>query len=147
MKNYKPSPWVNRHAGFILLRQGKQEQAVKYFNQVIAMEPDGLPALFASAGKAYIENNIEVGITISRTFEQYYIEDAEAWYYNAGNYGLLGDRDGCIRCLHRAVDGGFFNYPFMLNDICLDSMRDDPEFQIILEQAKKKHLAFQKRFF
>ena len=147
LKNYEPSPWVNRNGGFILFRQGKLEQALKYFNQVIDMEPDGLPALFSSATKAYIENNIEVGITISRTFEQYNIEDAEAWYFNAGNYGLLGDRDGCIRCLQRAVDRGFFNYPFMLNDIFLDSMRDDPEFQIILEQAKGKHLAFKKRFF
>jgi len=147
LKNYDPSPWVNEHAGFILFRQGKREEAVNYFNQVITMEPDGLPALLSSAAKAYIENNVEAGIAISRKFEQYNIEDSEAWYYNAGNYGLLGDREGCIRCLHRAVDGGFFNYPAMLNDVCLDSMRDDPEFQKILEKAKEKHLAFKKKFF
>jgi len=147
LKDYEPSPWINEHAGFIFFRQGKQEQAVKYFDQAIAIEPDGLPALLSSAVKAYIENNIEVGIFISGRFEQYNLADAEAWYYNACNYGLLGDRDGCIRCLKRAVDGGFFNYPFMLNDIFLDSMRDDPEFQIILEQAKGKHFAFKKRFF
>ena len=36
---------------------------------------------------------------------------------------------------------------FMIDDIFLDSMRDDPEFQKILEQAEEKHLAFKERFF
>lgn len=79
--------------------------------------------------------------------EQADLADSEAWYYWASFYGLLGDRDGCIRCLRRAVDSGFFNYPFMLTDSFLDSVRDDPEFQNILQKAKKKHLAFKKRFF
>ena len=81
-----------------------------------------------------------------RKLEQANITDSEAWYYWASNYALLGDSNGCIRALRRAVDGGYFNYPFMLTDFYLDSMRDDPEFQIILEQAKEKHLAFKKRF-
>ena len=58
-----------------------------------------------------------------------------------------GNRDGCIRSLRRAVDGGYFNYPLMLTDIFLDPVRDDPEFREILERAKEKHLAFRKRFF
>ena len=69
------------------------------------------------------------------------------YYSTVGFYALLGDRDGCIRTPRRAVDGGYFNYPFILTDFYLDSMRDDPEFQEILAIAKKKHLAFKKRFF
>jgi hypothetical protein len=60
---------------------------------------------------------------------------------------LLGDSDGCIRALKRAVDGGFFNYPFMLEDEFLDSVRDEHGFQEILQEAKRKHEAFRKRFF
>jgi hypothetical protein len=60
---------------------------------------------------------------------------------------LLGDKEGCARTLQRAVDGGFFNYPFMLTDSFLDSMRGDPEFQRILKLAKAKHEAFKKRLF
>jgi hypothetical protein len=97
--------------------------------------------------KAFIEGNIEEGIDAARKFEQANIADAEAWYHFAENYGLLGDRDGCIRALQRAVDGGFFNYPSMLTDSFLDSVREDPEFQRILEMAKAKHEAFKKRFF
>ena len=35
----------------------------------------------------------------------------------------------------------------MLTDFFLDSVRDDPEFQRILEMAKVKHEAFKEKFF
>jgi len=35
----------------------------------------------------------------------------------------------------------------MLTNSYLDSARDDPKFQEILEEAKLKHEAFKKRFF
>ncbi len=95
-----------------------------------------------------IHGNTKEGLDATHKLEQANFADAETWYYTTvGFYALLGDRDGCIRTLRRTVDGGFFNYPFMLNDSYLDSMRADPEFQEILAIAKKKHLAFKMRFF
>jgi hypothetical protein len=73
--------------------------------------------------------------------------DAEAWFHFAENYGILGDKDGCVRALQRAVDGGFFNYPFLATDSFLDPVRDDPDFQRILKIAREKHEAFKKRLF
>jgi tetratricopeptide (TPR) repeat protein len=146
-KIYEESAFILAEQGATFFMQGKKKQAVEYFDRVIAMEPDGLLALSVTGIKASIEGNIEEGIDAARKFEQANITDAEAWYHFAGNYGLLGDRDGCVRALQRAVDGGFFNYPFMLTDSFLDSVRDDPEFQLILEMAKVKHEAFKKKFF
>ena len=148
LKNYAPSARTYFGIqGLALFRQGKKELAIKYFDRVIELEPEGLSALMVAATKAYIEDEIEEGIAIASKFEQYDVEDAEAWYLNAGNYGLLGDRDGCIRCLQRAVDGGFFNYPLIQTDFFLDSVRDEPEFLKTLESAKQKHNAFKKMFF
>ena len=64
----------------------------------------------------------------------------------ADHYGLLGDKTGCVRVLKNAVEGGFFNYPFMLRDPFLDPVRDFSEFQRVLTQAKEKHEAFKKKF-
>ena len=148
LKNYAPSARTYFGIqGLALFREGKKEQAIKYFERVIELEPEGLSALMVAATRAYIEDEIEEGIAIASKFEQYDVEDAEAWYLNAGNYGLLGDRDGCIRCLQRAVDGGFFNYPLIQTDFFLDSVRDEPEFHKIQESAKQKHNAFKKMFF
>jgi TolB-like protein/Flp pilus assembly protein TadD len=146
-KNYKESTFTLGFHGVTLFRQGEKKRAIEYFDRVIAMEPEGLNALWVIGIKASIEGNIEEGIDAAHKFEQANISDAEAWYHFAENYGLLGDKEGCIRCLRRAIDGGFFNYPLMLNDFHLDYVRDDPEFQKVLEKAKEKHLAFRKRFF
>jgi tetratricopeptide (TPR) repeat protein len=146
-KIYNESAFILGHVGATLLQQGNQKQAVECFDRVIDIEPDGLLALWVTGIKAFIVGNIEEGLTSARKFEQINIADAEAWFHFAENYGLLGDKDGCIRTLQRAVDGGFFNYPFLLTDSFLDSMRDDPEFQRILKIAEEKHEAFKRRFF
>jgi len=143
-KLFKSSEYILGYQGEFLFRLGKEDQAVEYFNRCINMNPDGLQALWVTCIKAYIEGNIDIGMEAARKFEKHNIVDAEAWYHFAGNYGLLGDRDGCVRALQRAVDGGFFNYPFMLKDLFLDSMREDAEFQKVLEEARKKHEEFRK---
>ncbi len=146
-KLFKQGDYILGYQGAALFRMGKEEQAVEYFNRCISMNPDGLQALWVTCMKASIEGNIEMGLEAARRFEKVNILDPEPWYHFAGNYGLLGDRDGCVRALQRAVDGGFFNYPFMLKDSFLDSMREDEEFQKILQEARKKHLSFQRKFF
>lgn len=133
--------------GLILYRQGKIKQAVEYFDRIIAMEPEGSIALWVTGCKALIEGNIDKGLEATRKMEQAQIPDAEALYHIAENYALLGDKVACTRMLQRTVDGGYINYPFMLTDSFFDSVRDDLEFQKILELAKKKHLAFKKKFF
>jgi len=146
-KLFKQSDYILGYQGAALFRMGKEEQAVEYFNRCISMNPDGLQALWVTCMKASIEGNIEMGMEAAHRFEKVNILDPEPWYHFAGNYGLLGDRDGCVRALQRAVDGGFFNYPFMLKDSFLDSMREDEEFLMVLQEAREKHLSFQKKFF
>ena len=146
-KLFKQSDYILGYQGESLFRMGKEAQAVEYFNRCISMNPDGLQALWVTCMKAYIEGNIDVGLEAARQFELVNIVDAEAWYHFAGNYGLLGDRDGCVRALQRAVDGGFFNYPFMLKDTFLDSMREDEEFLMVLQEAREKHESFRRSFF
>lgn len=146
-KLFMPSEFILGYQGEFLLRMGEELQAVEYFDRCLSMNPDGLQALWVTGMKAYIEGNTEVGLEAARLFETANTFDTEAWYHFAGNYGLLGDKEGCIRAMQKAVDGGFFNYPFMLSDSFLDSVREDTEFQKILLKAKEKHLDFRKRFF
>ncbi len=145
--NYEASAYILGERGAALFRLGNNKRATEYFDRVIDLEPGGLNALWVTGMKAYIEGNIEEGLEATKQFEAYNIADAEAWFHFAGNFGLLGDKEGCIRTLKRAVDTGYFNYPFMLTDFFLDSARDEPEFQKVLEEAKEKHLAFKKKFF
>jgi TolB-like protein/Tfp pilus assembly protein PilF len=146
-KLFEQNEYILGYQGAALFRMGKKLEAVEYFNRCINMNPDGLQALWVTCMKASIEGNIDLGMEAARQFEKVSIIDPESWYHFAGNYGLLGDRDGCIRALQRTVDKGFYNYPFMLSDSFLDSFRDDEEFQKVLQEAREKHLAFRKNFF
>jgi len=120
---------------------------MEYFERVIEMEPEGLFGVLTAGIKALIEGNINKGLQSTRKLEQADVADAEALYYFASLYGLLGDKEGCVRVLRKAVERGYFNYPFMLKDSFLDSVRDEPEIQRVLALAKVKHQAFKEKFF
>ena len=96
--------------------------------------------------KAIIQGDTLTGLQTLEKREQIYITDPEPLFYRACDYALLGDKNGCLRNLQKAVSSGYFNYPFMLTNSDLDSVRDDLDFQKILLQAKEKHEAFKKKF-
>lgn len=133
--------------GEIYLRQNQPERAMEYFDRIIAMEPESHHGLKSKGKKAFIEGNRQEGLRVTRQWEQLRPCDSEDWYFLAASYGLLSDNAGCARTLHRAIEGGFFNYAFMLKDPFLDSARGDAEFQRVLEIAKTKHEAFRNKFF
>ena len=130
-----------------LLRQGKTEEALELFDRVIAMEPEVSWIFVITALKSYILQDSEKGLQAVKSLEEANPPDGEALYFYSSYAALLGDNATCLRLLQKAVDRGYFNYPFMLTDSFLDSMRDHTEFQKILIEAKSKHDAFTKRFF
>jgi hypothetical protein len=49
--------------------------------------------------------------------------------------------------LRRSIAGGFFCYPYFMNDALLESLHDEPEYGALLEQARQRHEEFKRRFF
>ncbi|MFQ6114397.1 MAG: protein kinase [bacterium] len=143
----KGSPFEFESKAEVLLLMGQREQAMEYIDRVIEMEPEGYFAYNSRVLKSFINGNIKEGLRIAREWEKTNPNDAEQLYYLAISYGQLGDKVGCIRVLQKAVELGFFNYPYMLTDSYLGTARDEPEFQQVLALAKAKHEAFKKKFF
>ncbi|MEN8249850.1 MAG: hypothetical protein ABFS32_13035 [Bacteroidota bacterium] len=102
---------------------------------------------------AVIQGNPEEGVLWVKKFEQANLDsegnviDAESSFYNAAFYSQLGEKDGALRSLKKAINNGYFNYPFMKDNHLFDSLREDKEYQAILAMAKEKHEAFKKEFF
>ena len=147
LEDQEESAYTLSWTGMTLFRQGKKEQAADYFDRITEMDTERLWSLVARIFSAYLENNINEGLTAMNELEQANVADAEAWYYWSANYAMLGDKEGSVRCLQRAVDGGYFNYPLLKSDFFFDSIRSDPEFRAVVQQMKGKHLAFKERFF
>lgn len=144
---FEESSFMLLFQGLAYFNLGKRDKALDNFHRAIDLDPGSRQAISSGIVKAFIEGNMQEGIAKANTYEQNDSGDAEAWYFISFLYGMLGEKDGCVRCLKKAVDGGFFNYPLMSADKNLDSARDDPAFKKILEEARLKHLAFKKLVF
>jgi tetratricopeptide (TPR) repeat protein len=141
------SAFTFERKGDIYFREGKIDSALRYFNRAIDLEPSTLSGILSKAIKAYIEQNKVEGLKMAKVLEHSDPWDSELLYELASIYGLFSEKKSCSLILRKAVEGGFFNYPFMLKDTFLDPVRDDPEFKEVLSLAKAKHEAFKKKYF
>ena len=138
------SPYSLGFKGQIYLRMNMIDSAKKYLEKVIEIEPDGSLGRWSKAMLDYINGNKSDGLKTIKILETSNVFDAEQIYNYANLYGLFGEKKDCARLLKRAIDGGFYCYPFMLKDSFLDPVRNDKEVQKMLEYAKEKYEAFKK---
>ena len=129
-----------------LLRLGKSTIAREYFTSVIDMDPESFSANLSSAYRAYIDRNRSEGLQVLLLIEQNNPPDADMWYLVSSAYALLGDKKGTLRTIRKAVEGGFYVYPYLEKYSNFDFVRNEPEFQRTLEIAKEKHESYRKIF-
>ena len=110
-------------------------------------DPNGMSGTLAWALKAFIKKNTAEGLRVLGRWEQTNPYDSEIMFFLSRYYSLYNNKEKGIQLLRKAVEGGFFCYPFFLIDPFLDPVRDDPEFQEVLALAKKKHEAFKRKYF
>ena len=140
------SPLGAAWQGNSLLLMGEKERAVPYYDRAIAIEPTGYIGLRHSAIRAHVLGRPEEALGYVRKLETLNPaeSDSEHWYLISNVNALLGQRDACIAAARRAVEGGFFCYPTFVRDPFFESVRDDAEFQSIVQLAKEKHEAAKK---
>ena len=146
-ENFPKTAFTINQYGNTLFHMGKQKESIDYFKKAFELDPDGLSGQLSSILFNTIEGNRNDALLQLKKLEDYNLKDAEPYYYFAESYALLNDIESTIRCLKRAIDGGFFNYPLMTYDIYFDNIRENSEFKKMLELAKIKHLEFKKKLF
>jgi hypothetical protein len=62
-------------------------------------------------------------------------------------YSILGDKASALRVLRRSIEGGFFCHPYFTTDPLLNGLRNEPEFDALLNVAQQRHEAFKSKFF
>ncbi len=147
LENYPESPFTHGWQGLMYRRLGEKESALKSFNEVIANDPEGLWGQVATIHKSYMLGDFDPGLKAIKKLEKTNVVDAETTYYLAAYYGLLNERQSCLKALRKAVESGYFNDTFINNASHFDSVRAEPEFGSLLILARKKRLAFQNKHF
>lgn len=127
------------------------EQAARNFDLAYEREPSLLPVDVGKALSYSIKHDNARGLKllnqVEREIEERGVSDAEGMYKVAQAYAVLGDKTAALHMLRHSIGGGFFCYPYFLNDPLLENLRGDPEFQTLLEQALHRQDQFKASFF
>jgi adenylate cyclase len=128
-------PLVRVFRSAVLFYRGDKEEAIEMMREVLSENPqmDGVRPLFAiylaGAGKPdeAREQLSESALAISKA-------DHDMAFWVGAAYARLGEKDFAFKWLERAVKLGNENKPWYENDASLDSLRDDPRFEELLNK-------------
>ena len=115
--------------------QGDADAAIDLMKSVLDEHPemDGirpLYAIFLAADGRVADAEAQLSpdaLAISRA-------DHDMAYWVGSTYALLGDKDLAFKWIGKAIRLGNENKPYFENDTNLDSLRDDPRFQELMDK-------------
>ena len=120
-------------------RYVEAEAAVRKGLQVaekhLELNPDDARALYLGGGALVQLGERERGLEWTERALAIDPEDPAVLYNVACTYAFLGRTDDVIACLEKAIQHGFGHREWLENDSDLDSVRDDPRFQALLQKA------------
>jgi serine/threonine protein kinase/tetratricopeptide (TPR) repeat protein len=145
------SVYVLFYRGFGEYHLAHSAQAAHYFDRAYEKDPKLLPARVGKALSYAIHGDANKGLALLHSTESQIIEsgagDAESLYKVAEAYAVLNDKASAILMFHRTIEGGFFPYPYFERDPLLNSLRNEPEFEMLMKQARARHEQFKAQFF
>jgi len=138
------------YRGLNLVVSGHETEAKPLLKAVFERTPNDLFGRFSEAlywaisGKPEQAKLVTDNIVAERQENQHF--DGEMSYKAAQLYALSGHHQAAIEQLAQAVEKGFFAYVYFTMDPALDAIRVHPQFDVIIDKAKQRHLAFAARF-
>jgi len=137
-----------RGLGAYYLKDWKQTAA--YFDRAYEMNPSLMPVQAGKALSYALAGENPQGIALLQKTEKMIVEsgvsDAEGIYKVAQAFAVLGDKPSALRVLRQSIEGGFFCYPYFVNDALLANLHGDPEFAALMETARRRHEEFKRQF-
>ncbi len=130
---------------------GNHTEAVRDFERAFAVAPSLFQAQLGKALSDAVQGQNAEGLSLLRETERRIgergVTDAEGIYKLGQAYAVLGDKSSALRMLRQSIEGGFFCYSYFVSDPLLRSLHNEPEYTILMNQARQRHLQFQRRFF
>ncbi|HKC89465.1 MAG TPA: FlgO family outer membrane protein [Blastocatellia bacterium] len=146
----EPSAFVTFYRGLGNYYQRNWKQAAANFDQAYQLNPALMPAQAGKALSYGLAGQPAAGLDLLKNTEKKIVQsgvaDAEGIYKIAQAFAALNDRQTALRLLRRAVEGGFFCYPYFTNDPLLNNLRGEAEFARLMELARRRHEEFKRRF-
>ena len=145
------SIYILFYHGFVEYYLNNYPQAARDFDRAFEMEPSLLPANVGKALSYSIKHDNAHGLKVLHEtedrIEELGVTDPEGIYKIAQAYAVLGDKASALHMLRHSIGGGFFCYPYFVRDPLLQNIRNEPEFQTLMSQARQRHEEFKISFF
>ena len=133
------SSWRRNHEASLLLQEKKPEAAVRLLTGTARYS--GVGDLIAKRGDPADRDRTAQGLADRALGER----DPENRYAMANYLACAGYRELALRLLRRAVEDNYLCVPAMDRTTLLDSIRKDPEFAAIREEALRRQKEFSAR--
>jgi tetratricopeptide (TPR) repeat protein len=133
----KPSEPVS--AALVPARAPEPEQLnfeIDFFSGVLQRYPDFVDALRVLGNNLTIKGRFEEGLRIDKRLVRLRPHDALAHYNLACSYSLLRKTDLALRALRKAIELGYRDVRYILEDHDLDFIRSDPRFRQLLQECR-----------
>ncbi|MGC2110914.1 MAG: protein kinase [Candidatus Korobacteraceae bacterium] len=145
------SAYILFYRGLAEYYMNHRDQADKDFDRAFEKNRALLPANVGKAFSYSIKHDDARGLKLLQQtedrIEERGVSDPEGMYKVAQAYAVLGDKTSALHMLRHSIGGGFFCYPYFVRDPLLQSLRGEPEFQELMNQALNRHEQFKKTFF
>ena len=145
------SAYIQFYRGLAEFYMNHRDQAARDFDGAFEKNPSLLPVNVGKAFSYSIRHDNARGLKLlqqtEEKIEERGVSDAEGLYKVAQAYAVLGDKTSALHMLRHSIGGGFFCYPYFERDPLLQSVRSEPEFQALMNQARQRHDQFRTRFF
>jgi tetratricopeptide (TPR) repeat protein len=117
--------------------QSQLDFELEFFGGILERRPDYLDVLRVMGNNLTLKGRYGQGLQIDRRLVQLRPNDPLAHYNLACSYALLKRPDQALRSLRRAVELGYRDFRYMLEDRDLDSIRHDPRFRQLMREFEK----------
>ncbi len=145
------SAYILFYRGLVEYYLNEHTQAARDFDDAFEKNASLLPADVGKALSYSIKDQSAQGLKFLRQVEEKIEErgvtDPEGIYKVAQAYAVLGDKNSALHMLRHSIGGGFFCYPYFVNDPLLQGIRGEPEFNTLLNQARLRHEQFKATLF
>lgn len=130
--NKRPDPSANSTILTLLAERPQLDFELDFFGQLLQRVPDFTDVLRAQASNLTTKGLLKEGLKVDQKLVQVRPADPTAHYNLACRYALMKQPDLALSTLHRAIELGYRDFRYMIQDRDLDSIRKDPRFHDLL---------------
>ncbi len=118
----------------MLAERSQLDFELTFFSAVLDRVPDYADALQAHSGNLTAKGLVKEGLAVDRALVELRPNDPDVRYNLACRYALLRQPDLAVATLREAVELGYRDFRYMIQDRDLDSVRKDPRFRALLRE-------------